>query len=90
MTTFSPNSVRSVETRKSTSLPSSDCRPDTSVLRQPLLGDVHARHDLQARDESFVDPLGQVHDLLEQAVETMADEDAVLHGLDVDVARLGS
>ncbi len=29
-----------------------------------LLGDVHARHDFQARDESLVDPLRQVHHFL--------------------------
>ena len=34
--------VRSVETRKSTSLPSSVVDADAAVLRQALLGDVHA------------------------------------------------
>ena len=63
-------------------------QPQAAVLRQPLLGDVHARHDLQARDEAFVDPLRQVHDFFEQAVETMADQHAFFHRLDVDVARL--
>ena len=87
-TTFSPNSVRSVETRKSTSVPSSAVDAEAAVLRQPLLGDVHARHDLQARDQPFVDPLGQVHHFLEQAVEAVADEHAFFHRLDVDVARL--
>ena len=33
-------------------------------------------------------PLRQVHDFLEQAVETVPDEDAFFHRLDVDVARL--
>ena len=87
-TIFSPNSVRSVETRKSTSVPSSAVDAEAAVLRQPLLGDVHARHDLQARDQPFVDPLGQVHHFLEQAVEAVADEDALFHRLDVHVARL--
>ena len=59
----------------------------TAVLRQPLLGDVHPRHDLQARDQPFVDPFGQVHHFLQQPVEAMADEDALLQRLDVDVAR---
>ena len=63
-------------------------RAETAVLRQPLLGDVHAGHDLEARDQPLVDPLGQVHHFLEQAVEAVADEDAFLHRLDVDVARL--
>ena len=80
--------MRSVETRKSTSVPSSAVDAEAAVLRQPLLGDVHAGHDLQPRDQPFVDPLGQVHHFLEQAVEAMADEHALFHRLDVDVARL--
>ena len=64
------------------------CRAEAAVLRQPLLRDVHARHDLQAGDQPFVDPLGQVHHFLEQAVEAMADEHALFHRLDVDVAGL--
>ena len=63
-------------------------RAQAAVLRQPLLRDVHAGHDLQAGDQPFVDPLRQVHHFLEQAVEAVADEDALLHRLDVDVARL--
>jgi hypothetical protein len=63
-------------------------RAQPAVLRQPLLGDVHTRHDLQARDQSLMHPLRQVHDLLEQAVEAMPDEDTLFHRLDVDVARL--
>jgi hypothetical protein len=74
MTTFSPKTVRSVA--------------QAAVLRQPLLRDVHAGHDLQARDESFVDPLRQIHHFFQQAVETMPDKDALFHRLDVDVARL--
>ena len=62
---------------------------DAAVLRQALLGDVHARHDLQARDQSFVDPLRQVHHFFQQAVEAMADEDALFHRLDVHVRRAG-
>ncbi len=63
-------------------------RADAAVLRQPLLRDVHPAHDLHARDEPLVDPLRQVHDLLEQAVEAMTDDDVVFGRLDVDVARL--
>ena len=60
---------------------------EAAVLRQALLGDVHPRHDLHAGDEPFVDPLGQVHHFLEDAVEAVADEHALLHRLDVHVAR---
>ena len=60
-----------------------------AVLGQALLRDVHARHDLETRDQSFVDPLGQVHDFLQQAVEAMADEDALFHRLDVHVRGAG-
>ncbi len=62
---------------------------DAAVLRQALLRDVHARHDLEARDQSLVDPLGQVHHFLQQAVEAVADQDALFHRLDVHVARAG-
>ena len=61
-------------------------RAQAAVLRQPLLGDVHARHDLEPRDQPFMDPLGQVHHLLEQPVEAMPDEHALFHRLDVHVA----
>src|ERR1700704_330954 len=88
MTTFSPKSVRSVETRKSTSVPSSavdrrrpSCGSRFSAMSIP-------RHDLQPRDQSFVNPLRKVHDLFEQSVEAMPDEHALFHRLDVDVARL--
>ena len=62
-------------------------RAQPAVLRQPLLGDVHAGHDLQPGNQAFVDPLGQVHHFLQQPVEAMPDEHAFLHGLDMDVAR---
>src|SRR5258705_176169 len=60
---------------------------DAAVLREALLRDVHAAHDLHARDEPFVDPLRQVHHFLQQPVEAVPDDDVVLGGLDVDVAR---
>jgi hypothetical protein len=63
-------------------------RAEAAVLRQPLLRDIHAGHDLQARNEALVDPFGQVHHFLEQSVEPVPDQHALLHGLDVDVARL--
>jgi hypothetical protein len=63
---------------------------DAPVLRQPLLGDVHAGHDLQARDQSLVHPFGQVHHFLQQPVETMAHEHALFERLDVDIARVAA
>jgi hypothetical protein len=51
-TIFSPNSVGRQETRKSISLVAPVDREadlDAAVLRQPLLGDVQLRHDLDAR-----------------------------------------
>ena len=62
-------------------------RADAAVLRQPLLGDVEPRHDLDAGDDPFVDPLGQVHHFFQQAVEAVTNDDVAFRGLDMNVAR---
>ena len=61
---------------------------EASVLRLALLGDVHGvGHDLDARDHAVLHPLGRIHDLVEHAVDAVADAQALLEGLDVDVRR---
>ncbi len=83
-TTFSPNSVGSVDTRKSmTFLP--DLELDAPVLRHAALGDVELRHDLEARDERRLELHRRLHHFLQRAVDAVAHADLVLEALEVDV-----
>jgi hypothetical protein len=89
MTIFSPKSVGRHETRKSMSL----VRPvvgeadlDAPVLRQPLLRDVELRHDLDARGDGVAELHRRRHDVVEDAVDAVADAQFLLVRLDVDVA----
>src|SRR6058998_3218903 len=60
-TTLSPKTDGRTETRKSISR---DCwRSLMPVLRKTPLGDVEVRHDLEARNERGLDPLGRRHHL---------------------------
>ena len=63
---------------------------NTTVLRQALLGDVEASHDLDASHEPLVNPFRQVHDLFQQSIQPMAYRDAGLGRLEVNVARPAS
>ncbi len=58
---------------------------DTSVLRDAPLGDVHFRHDLEARDQRGLNVLRHRHGLVQDAVDAVADTDAFDARLDVDV-----
>ena len=60
---------------------------NASVLRQPALRDVQVAHDLEAGDEGVGRLLGQPQFFLAQAVDAVADEQLLLHRLDVDVRR---
>ena len=60
---------------------------DAAVLRQPLLGDVELRHDLDARDDRVAELHRRRHDVVEDAVDAVADAQLLLVRLDVDVAR---
>jgi hypothetical protein len=65
---------------------------DAAVLRQAFLGDVHPRHDLQARDDGVLETQqifrhGHGH---EQAVDAVADAQLALLRLEVDVRRLST
>ena len=65
-----------------------DLAANTTVLRQALLGDVEAGHDLDAGDDAGEVRLGGALDLVEDAVDAVADGDLLVAGLDVDVAGL--
>ena len=60
---------------------------DAAVLRQPALGDVQPRHDLEARDDRVLEAqqvLRQGHGH-EQAVDAVADAQLALLRLEMDV-----
>ena len=59
---------------------------DAAVLRQALLGDVQAGHDLDARDDDRLEALRRRDDVVEDAVDAEADRQVALERLDVDVA----
>jgi len=58
---------------------------NATVLGDAALGDVHLRHDLEAGDQGCVDMLGQLEDVMQDAVDAEADPDLVHERLDVDV-----
>jgi hypothetical protein len=62
-----------------------DAQLDPAVLREPPLGDVEVRHDLHARDDGGRQAPRRGLDLVQDAVDAEAHDEAVLEGLDVDV-----
>ena len=62
-----------------------DPQADAPVLRQALLGDVEARHHLDARDHQRRHRALGLQHLAQHAVDAEADHQAVLERLDVDV-----
>jgi hypothetical protein len=62
-----------------------DLDVEAPVLGQALLGDVQARHELQAQHHRIGDALLVHHLFLQHAVDALADAQRVLVGLDVDV-----
>ena len=66
-----------------------DPHADTAILRQALLGDIHVRHDLDARNDGGLEPgqLRRERGLVEDAVHAVADTELVFHGLHVDIRR---
>ena len=60
---------------------------DAAVLRQPLLGDVEARHDLEPGDERRVQRARRLDDVAQHAVDAEAHDRAVFVGLEVKVGR---
>src|SRR5207302_5609183 len=63
-----------------------DLELDAPVLREPPLGAVHLRHDLDPGDDGRVDVRGRRHDDVQGAVDAVPDPDPGLLRLDVDVA----
>ena len=60
---------------------------DAAVLRQPPLGDVEVRHDLDARDHRGGEAARGRFDFVQHAVDPVADDEPVLERLDVDIGR---
>ena len=58
---------------------------NTTVLRQAALRDVEVAHDLEARDHGVGDLLGQAQLFRAHAVDPVADEQVLLHRLDVNI-----
>ena len=58
---------------------------DLAVLRPPPLDDVHVRQDLDAAGDDRAHGGGQVEDVVQRAVDAVADPDPVRLRLDVDV-----
>ena len=65
-----------------------DLQLDAAVLGQAALGDVELRHDLDARGDRVLELHRRLHDLVEHAVDAVADAERLLVGLDVDVRRV--
>ena len=87
MTMPSPWTIGMIETRTSISR-LLDAHLDAAVLRQALLGDVEPGHDLDAADDGRLEAvdLRRQRLRLQQAVDAVADAQAVFFRLDVDVA----
>src|SRR4051812_49010457 len=62
-----------------------DAELDAAVLREALLGDVDAGHDLDTADQRGLHLERDAVALDALAVDAVADADAVLHRLDVDI-----
>ena len=65
-----------------------DVELDSAVLRQPPLGNVEFRHDLDTRGDCVGQMPRRRHHLVQHAVGTDADFELILEGLEVDVAGL--
>ena len=66
-----------------------DADVDSAVLREAFLGDVHAGHDLDARDERrlIALQLRRHRRLVQNAVHAVADAELVLRRLEVNIRR---
>ena len=67
----------------------SDADADAAVHREALLGDIEVRHDLDTRDDRALEAvqLRRNVDLVEHAVDAVADSKFRLLRLDVDIGR---
>ena len=82
----SPFTVGMVETRTSMFLVVG-LQIDAAVLRQAALGDVHVRHDFQARDDGRLQhaQLRRHRDFVQDAVDAVTNAQIVLQRLDVNI-----
>ena len=63
-----------------------DLQLDAAVLGNAALGDIQLGHDLQPADDGVLQLDRRLHDLVQHAVDAVADPHVLLVGLDVDVA----
>ena len=85
ITVFSPRLVGKVLTRRSILRPF-EHHVHAAVLRQPALADVERGHDLDAAGDRGEQVLRHFQRLVQPAVDAVADPQAALGRLDVDVA----
>ena len=62
---------------------------DAAVLRTPLFGDIHVRHDLEARQDFRYGAQGQFARDFKYAVLAEPDEEVLFAGLEMDVGNAG-
>ena len=60
-------------------------QPNAAVLRQAALGDVKVRHDFDARNHGGGEALGRRFDFVQHAIDAVANDEAILERLDVNV-----
>ena len=68
---------------------SSDRYAGPSSLRAQAVGDVHLRHDLDARHQGNANGLRENHDLLEHPIDPIPNGDSALARFEMDIARTG-
>ncbi len=64
-----------------------NAQPDSAILRQPLLRDIEARHDLDARGDRRLKALGRRQYVVHHAVHAEAHHHFFFENLDVDIGR---
>ena len=67
-----------------------DRNASTASLRTQSVGDVHLRHNLDARHEGHANCFGQHQNFLEHAVDPITNGDSGFAGFEMDVAGAGS
>ena len=84
-TTFSPNSVGMVLTRKVDRTVLGNAQLDTTVLRHTALGDVEPRQNLHACREAPGEGQWRLRDFMQHAVDAVAHAAKLFIGFDMDV-----
>ena len=65
--------------------PARQAQGDAAILGQALLGDIEARHDLDARGDDAVQHLLRLDDVAQNTIQAEAHHGARLEGLDVNI-----